>query len=389
MSATRVRAELRPVDTWHFGDGQPFAQADSGQAIARGLFPPLPSTCAGCVRLALAAAGGAVRGDWREQDRDEVVRLYGGGDALGSVRFVGPVLRDERGTAWFRTPQDLQDKDDGESAARSYRSADFVNDADGARLSKSVTKPLGGWCSARAADDYLKRDGRAKNNTREIASGEGMLRDGLGVTQEWRTGLQRYLRVRSAVPGMLYSQARQRPEAEMALDLHLENDDPIPLPAEPMVVPFGADGGLAELRFFEDPTGLPLAPFKPSKSSGEKLKLWLLTPAVVETAPRQGDTIALVADDDTADVEVLLAFMAKPTPFGGWSGTGTRRGPMARRLLLGAGTVLVVRVDGGIQRFAERRHLGVGERTEWGFGAAAMAEIVDSAAKGGKRKNKR
>lgn len=80
MSATRVRAELRPVDTWHFGDGQPFAQADSGQAIARGLFPPLPSTCAGCVRLALAAAGGAVRGDWREQDRDEVVRLYGGGD---------------------------------------------------------------------------------------------------------------------------------------------------------------------------------------------------------------------------------------------------------------------------------------------------------------------
>ena len=62
---------------------------------------------------------------------------------------------------------------------------------------------------------------------------------------------------------------------------------------------------------------------------------------------------------------------------------------MARRLLLGAGTVLVVRVEGGLGRFAERRHLGVGERSEWGFGAAAMAEIVDSAAKGGKRKNKR
>ncbi|MEX2381429.1 MAG: type III-B CRISPR module-associated Cmr3 family protein, partial [Opitutales bacterium] len=58
---------LIPQDAWFFRDGRPYTKEENDQSDVESLFPPVPSTLSGALRVALAR--NAPEHPWKEGKR--------------------------------------------------------------------------------------------------------------------------------------------------------------------------------------------------------------------------------------------------------------------------------------------------------------------------------
>lgn len=389
MSPVILKATLRLVDTAHFGTGQPFLQQDAGQAIADSLYPALPSTAAGCVRLALADALGASRGDWTAAhgEDSELVRWLGADGRLGRLSFVGPFFVERRGGGGrsrplFTLPLDLHEPEAlGSAEGASFESLVCAPaTAPGFTDLSSAVTPTGTPsepASGLMRDDDLQSytDGKLPRRRRNAGANVGL------AIKEWRTGLAREGASRMASQGMLYSQARQRPAPDTEIIVFGIDNEASEEPQKSResflqtvlgrrLVPLGADGGVAEV-VIDRPDSEQVVSVPRRLRGARMTKLLLLTPALFAQSPRAGDE--LVVNGTAARIE--FAFTSRPTSFGGWrsleAGTGRSQ---PRRSIWAAGSVLVLAtVDG--RKCDWESPAKVGLLTEWGFGFAVLAKL--------------
>ena len=377
MSGLILKAVLRPFGSLFFGDGQPFEQSDQGQAIGRSIFPPLPSTTSGLVRLAIARALGVDAGDWTQTP--EVHALLGAGDQLGQVRFEGPFLKDEEDRYALPWPLDLRepsstwvsDLDELDYlAAAEETPARIATDLDVTVLPGAAQGPKClDFCDQATFETYLDTAPIRRSEVRGFAA----------PIREWQSGITRDTGTRQVKEDRLYSQARTRlpDEVELVVLIHHLPDDVIQKltsAASARAMPLGGDGGLCELAFSTVAAHeLPCSHGSLDAPAGKHFRLVLMTPALLPELPTAGMSTLEIT---RGGLEATLAFAIAERPIiaGRWRGrAGRAEGQRAaRQILLAAGSVLFVETPRE-QSLKELLGLAVGERTDWGFGKVAVA----------------
>ncbi len=362
---------IRPLDTFFFRDGRPFEQEDEGMADIRSLFPPYPPMLTGAFRAAVARAmGWDGRDDW-----DESIKavLGDGPDCTGKLVFGPPVLLREGADgpeALYPAPRHLLRAGSGRSfhllrpAGKSLRT-----DAGELPLPESREEGLKdcGGCWLDATDFARLLAGRLPQ--RLIPSDELW-------TLEYRVGLQRHVAKRTAVRGMLYAVSQVRlsdgvravgggatgSAAKVSLGLAVEAGDAGPPDPEPL----GPAGGFRRIATFDRLQKPWREAGEPAPPADGRYIVVLLSPARFSDLSwnRPGGTVPGLPGT------LVFACTDRPVMIGGWDGRSGRRGPVALRAHLPAGSVLFLEGDrdGVAALFRDRSRRSIGEAATAGFG---------------------
>ncbi|GAB4440165.1 MAG: type III-B CRISPR module-associated protein Cmr3 [Anaerolineae bacterium] len=319
---------IQPCDVWLFRDNRPLPAG--GGSIARGFFPPMPTTVQGALR---ALVLGHANVDWRayrEQSTPEARALgekigypaKGNWKAsLGAFRMAGPFLaREERDElmCYFPLPADVRriKKPVGDTGRvyftlRPRRTAGF--DANWPATAPGL-KPLWPpddeadheipeeeWLDVRGMNAYLNNQSFSDLERRHLFGKERRL----GVALDYA---RRGVRER-----MLYQVEFVRPEDGVGLLVRLDNAED--LIGREGVMSLGGEARAARYRLAPDTSVVkhttPLGALK-------RFKLVLLTPAYFDGGwqPKDGNIgwSRLLG----APVELVAAALGKPQRVGGW-----------------------------------------------------------------------
>ena len=256
-----IGVRLDPVDTWFFRDSTPFAAGASPQEGVPSLFPPHPPTVAGALRAALARENGWDGvGNWR--DAKIIDALGDGPDDLGKVSFDGPFLL-SGGKPMFRAPRHLLGQLPGKTEGDKWNPTVFLRPGDPVecdlgevrlpQTASSVEDPE----TLKPGDDiWLTAQGMTAALAARLPNAEDVDNSGAFWDSEYRIGLGRDNRTRTAVEGLLYSARHSRLRKGVSLGVRaLGMPDDWRAPFDRMMT-LGGEGRLAECAEWDGRLGI-------------------------------------------------------------------------------------------------------------------------------------
>lgn len=328
---------FEPQDVLLFKDHRSF---DGGlHASARTMFPP-PSTFLGALRSALVprCGGGIARddfgltgdnADWLGTKRKPgTLQLHGPVLArrthAGAIEPLPPAPRDLGGQVF--APEDPLQPRHWTRRRRIGDGAPVVVWRD----DPSAHKRSGlQWLTGAEASDWL--DGRAVSHP---ADPDVKVRE-QWMAPELRVGIQRDVSTRAVRESMFYVAPRWRLAdgfgygVEVEAPAHAELDERL-LDLDGVRIPLGGKGHRARI------TVVPRTPLFPAPKEAERVKLWLLTPLVVEDT-EGGSTL------DPLVTHLVTAATDRGHPAGGFD--VAQKGPKPLSRTLPEGTVLYTNLD--------------------------------------------
>ena len=373
-----TRYLVHPVDTLFFRDGRPFEQEDEGMADVRSLFPPWPSVVAGAFRAALARAmGWNGRGSWADDPSMKQV-LGDGPDDMGELRFGPPALlcrgRDGVFRRLYAVPRHVLLED----------GAPFLLDpADAEPLRTDlgdVALPKAREGVKEVEESRLGPSGLTRVLAGEAPAGDQLIEENKLFAHEYRVGLQRDPRTRTAVPGMLYAASHIRLGAATGpadrktgkvarmhrtlLGLEVES-----VPAEMQPESHGPLGGFQRPAAFEPcENDWQEAKEPPEPPDDGRYIVYIASPARFADLDwnRPGGSIPGLPGT------IRFACTGRPVMIGGWDGRPKpHRGPRALEPYVPTGSVFFLEGADGDElavRWKDRGQRALGERTNLGFG---------------------
>lgn len=362
---------ISPLDTLFFRDGRPFEQEDEGMADIRSLFPPWPSMLVGAFRAAMARAmGWPGDGDW---PCALTAKLGDGPENTGQLAFGPPMLLRQMPQglqALYPAPRHLL-REAGTQAFHLLKpgAEKWCTDAGPMHLPESCSRLkdcAGLWLPAAELTKVLR--GEPPQQT---------IRSDQLWAFEYRVGLQRDSKARTAVPGMLYAASQVRLWDEVAVKARASDQSGAIATALGLEVTV-ADDGLPE------PERLgPLGGFRRVVAFERLKRPWQA--AEEPDAPTDGRYLAvLLAPARLSDLSwnrphgsvpglpgsLIFACCERPVLVGGWDSRAQTRGPLPLRAHLPAGSVLFLQGEPDAVRalFGDRTRRQIGEATSMGFG---------------------
>lgn len=362
-----IGVQLEPVDTWFFRDGTPFSAGSTPQAGVASIFPPSPTTTVGALRAAIALSNG-----WTGRDRwcERISAVLGNGpDDLGALAVDGPfLLRDgdplfpvprlvlgtNQTDGW--TPEILLSPGAGSECdlGRAVRLPDVPSTTNDVEKLKSGK---GQWLTHAGMVSVLAGEVPAAG---EIVSNEALW------SEEFRIGLERNDRTRTAEEGMLYSTRHVRLGRGVSVGARV---DGVPKEwAMPFgrMVPIGGESRLAECREWDGKFEFS-APAAQAAVSG-KMAVIALSPLNIERDVYSGKKPL----EALGGACVVSACLDRPQRVGGWDSLA--RSSLPLRSVLPPGSVLFCEIPERSRDAvkAESGTIRLGARRNWGFGLAAV-----------------
>lgn len=358
--------EVSPVDTWFFRDGRPMEIEQGVHAVIESTFPPSAQTVVGAMRAAISRANGwSGRGNWS----DELRKVLGTYEDLGDLSFIGPHILCGRSLCH---PMPLNvlgmEQSDGTWLPRTLlKPGDPMRCdlGDAVRLPQAE-KPEPGLKNGH--NRYITEAGLESVLRGDVPHPNDVIEYSTLFAQESRIGLARDSRTRSAIQGALYSTVHTRLKESVSLCVGVSGlPESWEYPSGLLQV--GGEARMAELS----PMSLDSRTAVDGSVVGDRCALVLLTPADFgEWEPLPGVEVPGL---DGLILESCC--IERPYRIGGWC--SVRRAPLPRRPLYPAGSVLYCSIkDGG--KAASDAHKGmvtIGERSEYGFGLAAIGSWTD------------
>ena len=364
-----IGVELAPLDTWFFRDGTPFFAGETPMGSVDGVFPPHPATVVGALRAALAAERGwNGRGRWP----DEFCAVLGDGpDDLGRLTFDVPFLL-RNGQPLFPAPRHLLgtgNSGEWEPAAFLRPGPPVACDLGEAVRLPELTAFTGEPHDLNPGDrQWLTPAGLTAVLRGALPSVEDVVFAGVLWAMEHRTGLELDRATRTAVEGMLYNVRHVRPADDVSLGARVDGlPDDWTAPFG-QLLPLGGESRLAECREWGGQLHLD-AP-SDAIASGHEVSVMALSPLDIE------DDICLGERPipELSGARVVSVAMDRPQRIGGWN--SLERAPLPMRNALPPGSVLFCEVSDPAQlhemAVAQGGLVRLGQRTEWGFGLAAL-----------------
>ncbi len=371
-----TRYLVHPIDTLFFRDGRPFEQEDEGMADVRSLFPPWPSVLAGAFRAALARAmGWDGRSDWAKDPRLKQA-LGNGPEDTGNLTFGPPTLlcrgADDTFHRLYPVPRHLLLENGLPFLLDPADAEAFRTDLGDLVLpkAKAGVKEI--------EESRIDPSGLTRVLAGEAPDADRILEEKRLVAHEYRVGLQRDPRSRTAVHGMLYAASHLRlgqgvgplerktgtaePMNRVALGLEVEG-----APREPERL--GVLGGFQRPAAFEKCEVRWQDAKEPSKPPEDgRYILYVHSPIRLKGNdwPRP--------DWNHPELPGRLAFACadRPVMIGGWDGRpGNHRGPRPLEPHIPAGSVLFFEgADASelAELWKNRSRRALGEREKFGFG---------------------
>ena len=370
-----IGVRLDPVDTWFFRDSTPFAAGASPQEGVPSLFPPHPPTVAGALRAALARENGWNGvGSWR--DAKIIDALGDGPDDLGKVSFDGPFLL-RGGKPMFRAPRHLLGRLLGKTGGGKWNPTVFLRPGDPVecdlgevRLPQTASRVEDPETLNPGDDIWLTAQGMTAALGARLPNAEDVENNAAFWESEYRIGLERDNRTRTAVEGLLYSARHSRLRRGVSLGVRaLGMPDDWRAPFDRMM-PLGGEGRLAECAEWDGRLGIE-SPIDDIRRSGRAV-LVALTPLDIDLNIRDGDARL----DELGGARVVSACLDRPQRIGGWDSKARR--PLPLRSLLPPGSALFCELeaadalDTAPDANANDGLARVGRRKGWGFGLVAL-----------------
>ena len=364
-----IGVELAPLDTWFFRDGTPFFAGETPMGSVDGVFPPHPGTVVGALRAALAAERGwNGRGRWA----DEFCAVLGDGpDDLGRLAFDAPFLL-RNGQPLFPSPRHLL----GTGKSGEWEPAAFLRPGPpvACDLGEAVRLPELTAFAGEPHDlnpgdrQWLTPAGLTAVLRGALPSVEDVVFAGVLWAMEHRTGLELDRATRTAVEGMLYNVRHVRPADDVSLGARIDGlPDDWTAPVG-QLLPLGGESRLAECREWDGQLHLD-AP-SAAIGSGHEVSVMALSPLDIEEDICLGERPI----PELAGARVVSVAMDRPQRIGGWN--SLERAPLPMRNALPPGSVLFCEVSDPAQlhemAVAQGGLVRLGQRTEWGFGLAAL-----------------
>lgn len=362
-----IGIQLEPVDTWFFRDGTPFSAGSAPQAGVASIFPPSPTTTVGALRAAIALCNG-----WSGRDRwcERISAVLGNGpDDLGALAVDGPfLLRD--GTPLFPVPRHaLGTNQTGGWTPEMLLipGAESECDLGGAVRLPDVPSTANDVEKLKSGEgQWLTHAGMESVLAGEVPEAGEVVSSNVLWSDEFRIGLERNDRTRTAEEGMLYSTRHVRLERGVSLGARV---DGVPKEwAMPFgrMVPVGGESRLAECREWDGKFAFS-APAEQAEASG-KVAVIALSPLDIERDVYCGKKPL----DELGGACVVSACLDRPQRVGGWDSLA--RSSLPLRSVLPPGSVLFCELPerGRDAVEAEFGTIRLGARKNWGFGLAAV-----------------
>jgi len=408
---------LRPVDSWFFRDGTPFATDAGTQMDVGGPFPPAPSALAGAVRAALALLNGwSGSRSWNGKLKEV---LGDGPDDLGKLDVTGPILLYNRGAS--KRSKENKSERDQENGQAGFRGEALWpvplhlvagvrehSDCESEQEEHSPPDPLGFFLPKQ---EYLCEAGRLRlpqmprrsehsgDRPKPPGSHWWITSDGLAKIlqgklpepkhfvhkdslwkKELRIGIQRDNARRRVIEGMLYAarHVRLRPGVEVGVLVNWRDGAPqnFDLPQAGYVSPVGGESRLGEWESWpEAADALQLSVPIDEPCAAGRFILIALTPVAL----CQEVFLGKQPLPGLPGTRVVSACADRPQRIGGWN--SLERKPLPLRSYLAPGTVLFCTVDGQaneLEQALRQKAVGnttlfkIGDRTQAGFGLVAL-----------------
>jgi CRISPR-associated protein Cmr3 len=373
---------LEPNDVWFFRDGRPFDAQDAAQISMPSLFPPMPRTAIGAVRVALALALGW-EGGGRDWSGDAKIRsVVGSDDELGALEgariFLVRLAGDEIDPL-FPIPHALIGEPGEKKDAPPRRLVRLRPQGAGGPLHSdlgqmSLTVPAAAnaeacesiankyWFDVAAMAEFL--DGGTPDEHDVVTEKEVFRR-------ETRTGIALKRDEKIVEEGMLYRVGFARPAARTGLRIAIAvalrpgetRADGIDLSGVP--VPFGGEGRIAWIGSRRAALDWPAPPrmLANSPHAGElRYSVTLATPADLgQVWPKPGEPLPGLPG------RIESACMDRAVAVSGWRGFGNI-GPRMSRALIPAGATWFMTARPDERDPRECHGAAIGEQTAWGYG---------------------
>ena len=376
--------KLSPVDTWFFRDARPFSAELGYQMDAGGVFPPHPSTVAGCLRGALARSKGwPGYGEWSA----ELKQTLGDGlDDLGALSFSGPFLL-HSGQPLFSVPRHMLRARSGGGREAAEALLDLGGatlwrqnpSANGREAAVALLAPGGSPVALSDLGEKIqfpKLPNKVRpENYKNFPGGSFLDVEGFndvlaGKTphvektreklwkEEPRVGLERDDGKRTAMEGQLYSARHFRLHKNVTLAVSMEGALDWELSSW---APLGGEARAAAIEEWDGDLHLR-QPLKEIRRSG-KFAVVVLTPLDLSEPPGPGARI------EELNAAVVSACVDRPLRIGGWDSRGG--GPLPLRNCLAPGSVLFCQ---GLppEAIQAAEPAAIGRRTNLGFGRVAL-----------------
>ena len=365
-----IDVRLEPVDTWFFRDGTPFSAESSPQEAVGSIFPPHPTTTVGALRAAIALCNGwNGRGRWSDQISAVLGDGHGPND-LGALAVDGPFLLQD-GDPLFPVPRHVfgSIREGKWIPSALARPGDKRTECD---LGDDVLLPEFPQTNGSAAElkngerQWLTRAGMESVLAGEAPKAEETVASEALWSEEYRIGLERNDRTRTAEEGMLYSTRHVRLERGVSIGMRVTGvPEGWTMPFGGMV-PVGGESRLAECLEW-DVNFEFAAPAEQLAASG-KVAVIALSPLDIERDVYCGKKPL----EALGGARVVSACLDRPQRIGGWD--SLTRSSLSLRSVLPPGSALFCEIPerGRDEVKAEFGTIRLGARRNWGFGLVAV-----------------
>lgn len=335
-----MRLKIKPMESFLFKDAKPF---ETGDTIAEGIFPFLPSTLYGALRGTVLAQRGKYDDFLAEKDV-EIKEQVGTAKTRGNFSLKCQLLTDGAHD-YFITPRDLAaDKNDTQNRLFPQVKAEdrYISDETVEKLelyktsARDMSYPEESWIDN--LKSYLMGD---------IPGLHFKRKDDFFAIEE-KTGIAIDKKTGTAAEHMLFTQRRHRLLEKYVI---VSDFDGLSLLDRKGILTMGQDRRIFEYEVEQSSPIVDPAEKQAiidSIQNSKTFKLYFASPAVFANGWLPG---AVAKNDFTweisphLEVKIFAVFSGKPTSFGGWD--RVYHVPRTMRRAAGAGTVFYCRLRKG------------------------------------------
>lgn len=366
------------MDSLFFRDGRPMNVGESAWVDSG--FPPSGQSLQGAIRTAILEHSGVNIESFQQGKLGDLNKEIGDCNSLGNMSLTGGFL-ESQGKLVFPVPLDVVINDKHSFGLLKPLENGIESDLGGIQLpaiSEAGYKPIGEkFIRSSALENILagnietlKKD-HLFSMIAETRSEQNALCD-----REYKIGLARNNKTRTAKEGMLFAIAPLRPRDGIRIAVQVDGVRKSTQPKSGFVQKLGGEGKLARVEISDKPLAFPESP-KMNRSDGKvRFKLVFTTPALM---PLHGWLPAnFKASTDRqilmrwcgalgeCEVDIVSACIGKPVKIGGWNLALRRSEDL--RAFIPAGSVYFCETTASPDRVKKLHGLKIGERTEYGYG---------------------
>ncbi len=318
-----MKVALSPLDTLFFRDSAPFSQGDDSQSGIIGLFPPNPETIAGALRAALAREMG-----WDGKSRwgEDIVRVLGSGSGnLGLFDLESYCLLQGNHVLLPCPAHVVRGLNDEKISLTRLTEKPIQTDM-GLKHFPQPGKPPGDWVTEAAFCEILA--GRVPEDS-------GVLQSDALWSKEYRVGIQRDTKLRTAQEGALYSTVHARlhdapSNKQIRIAVTVGGlSDTLGLQAG-SIIPLGGESRAVIVEPWAGDLSFP----RVKLSGGAAFVLIAITPALLGTGILAGTDDVLIVNGIAVQIQSIAS--NRELRIGGWDSTAKQPRPLRNALVPGS-----------------------------------------------------